>query len=337
MKYMQELNTLMQKIRKKHLKPRKNAKAIFWKERDYLYEEVKAGVIILPTRGCRWGRVSGCTMCGYVYDAGDLTQSKIFFEFKRALKELEDIEYLKIFNSGSFFDPLEISNETAEKIFREINKTKIKRLQVESRPEFLNEEVLEKAIKILKPELEIGLGVETTNDYIRINCINKNLLLEDYKKAIKLCKSLDILIKAYLLIKPPFLTEKKAIEDSISSALELYKLGVDRISFNPVNIQKGTLVELLWMKNEYRPPWLWSVVEILSKVSKKVNIPLLSHPTAAGKPRGSHNCGECDGEVYKAIINFSATQKKEYLSLEEIYCECREEWKTILEVEHLSC
>ncbi|RLG56141.1 MAG: TIGR01210 family radical SAM protein [Candidatus Hydrothermarchaeota archaeon] len=337
MKYMKELNTVMQKIRKKHLKPGKKTRATFWRERDYLHGEVKAGVIILPTRGCRWGRKSGCTMCGYVYDAGNLTQEEIFFEFRKALKELKNIEYLKIFNSGSFFDPLEISKETAEKIFREINKTKIRRLQVESRPEFLTEEILEKAIETLNPELEIGLGVETTNDYIRINCINKNLLLEDYKKAIKLCKSLGIFTKGYLLIKPPFLTEKRAIKDCISSALELYKLGIDRISFNPMNVQRGTLVELLWSKKEYRPPWLWSVVEILSKVKSKIDIPLLSHPTAAGKQRGAHNCGKCDREVYKAIINFSATQNLNYLSLEEIYCECREEWKVILEVEHLNC
>jgi hypothetical protein len=333
-----ELDEIVREIRERGFKKFKGReRAIAWRGKDFLDKTVDCGVIILPTRGCEWGRNSGCTMCGYVYDSAGrkLTQEEILNQFSSALSNLNSIEYLKIFNSGSFFDGMEIAQTTSEKIFEQVNnRPEIRRVQVESRPEFLTHEILRKAKEGLNAELEIGVGLETTNDYIRVNCINKGFLLEDFKKATNLCKELEVQVKAYLLIKPPFLTEKEAIEDAINSGIEAERLGVSRVSFNPVNIQKGTLVELLWKKNEYRAPWLWSIVKILENLNKRVGIPVLSHPTAAGKKRGTHNCGKCDSEVYDAIITFSITQDSSYLT--NLECECKERWKDHLELEQLS-
>ncbi len=327
----QVLNEAVQKIRKAGFAKFKGRReAAFWKERDFLGREVSAGVVILPTLGCRWGRSSGCTMCGYVYDSWNNSQEEILHQFKAALKSLGNIEYLKIFNSGSFFDPAEISQDTAKKIFSEINKLETRQVQVESRPEFITEYALA-AKDELNAELEVGVGLETTSDYIRENCINKNFALGDFKIALKTCRDSGVKVKAYLLVKPPFLSEKEAISDAVNSAVEAYKLGVSRISFNPLNVQKATLAEYLWRKGEYSPPWLWSIVEILEKTRRKVKIPVLSHPTAAGKQRGAHNCGECDSKVYHGIINFSATQKGEHL--ESLNCNCRKKWRAQLELE----
>ncbi|MBI5254157.1 MAG: archaeosine biosynthesis radical SAM protein RaSEA [Euryarchaeota archaeon] len=328
----QALNEVVQKIRKAGLaKFKGRSGATFWKEKDFLGKEVNAGVVILPTLGCRWGRSSGCTMCGYVYDSYGSSQEEILHNFKAALKSLDGIEYLKIFNSGSFFDSAEITQDTARKIFSAINaQSEITQVQAESRPEFITEDALA-AKDELQAILEIGIGLETTSDYIRENCINKNFTLEDFKRALKICKNSGVKVKAYLLVKPPFLSEKEAIGDAIASAIDAYKLGVDRISFNPVNVQRATLVEYLWKRGEYNPPWLWSVVEILESVKKKVKVPVLSHPTAVGKRRGAHNCGECDSKVYSGIINFSATQQSKYLK--NLSCECKEKWEAQVELE----
>jgi hypothetical protein len=329
----QALNEAVQKIRKAGLaKFKGRSEATFWKEKDFLDRAVNAGVVILPTLGCRWGLNSGCTMCGYVYDSWNNSQEEILRQFKAAVKNLEGIKYLKIFNSGSFFDSSEISQDTAKKIFSEINRrSEIIQVQVESRPEFITEDALAVKEK-LNAEFEIGIGLETTSDYIRENCINKNFTLEDFKKALKICRNSGVKVKAYLLVKPPFLSEREAIEDAIASAVDACKLGADRISFNPVNIQRATLVEYLWRKGEYSPPWLWSIAEILKSVKKKMKIPVLSHPIAAGKQRGAHNCGECDSKVYYGIIDFSAEQNEEHLNL-NCNCGCKEKWKAQLELE----
>jgi|Deesub1362A_J573_1020465.scaffolds.fasta_scaffold00005_51 hypothetical protein len=324
---------IAEEIRKKGLKKYYGRKkAIFWEERDYLKTTVKAGVIILPTIGCRWGRSVGCTMCGYVYDSPrSITQDTIVEEFRRAMRDLSEVEYLKIFTSGSFLDEQEITNKTRDNIIAILNEHEIKRVQVESRPEFVSEGVLKEIKENLIAELEIGIGLETTSDFIRERFINKGFSLEDFKSSLEECKKCGVKVKTYLLVKPPFMNEKNSIEDAIKSGIEVYELGVDRISYNPVNIQRATVVEELWRRGEYRAPWLWSVVYILNEVKRRVNIPVLSHPIAAGKERGPHNCGKCDFRVYKSIIDFSVTQNLE--NLEELECECKDEWIDTVELE----
>ena len=52
---------------------------------------------------------------------------------------------------------------------------------------------------------------------------------------------------------------------------------------------------------------------------------LIIHPTAAGKVRGSHNCGKCDKEVAAAIERYSVSgDLNEFGGLN---CMCKEVWK----------
>jgi hypothetical protein len=322
----------MKELRKEGLAKYKGRdRAVFWRERDFLDGPVEAGVIILPTIGCRWGRKEGCIMCGYVYDAArEISQEKVVEEFKKALTKIDGIEYLKIFTSGSFLDPQELSASSIREIFTHIPKN-IKRVQIESRPEFIKEKSLTEIKKMLAAELEIGIGLETATDRIR-ESINKGFSFDDFEKAVRLCKRHGVKVKAYLLLKPPFLTEEEALQDVKDSIVKARKAGADRVSVNPLNVQRGTLVEKLWQKGEYRSPWLWTVVEVLKWADENVDIPVLSHPTAAGKQRGAHNCGSCDGEVYRGIIAYSATRDPQHL---ESDCKCKELWKDALELEHL--
>ncbi len=335
----QALDSAVKQIREKSLKRHKRkGRLAYWKEQDYLEGQgtVDAGVIILPTRGCRWGLKSGCTMCGYVNDSADIPpkDEELLSNLETALEKLDGVKYLKLFNSGSFFDPLEISQDASSSILSLLNGRGIDRVQVESRPEFINEEVLGVAIDASDFELEVGLGVETTSDKIRRDCINKNISLEDFNRAIGNCKNLGVLVKGYLLLKPLFLTEAEAIHDTLKSAEELAKMGASRISINPLNIQRGTLVEYLWDRKEYRPPWLWSVLDVLKKASDVLKVPVLSHPSAAGKARGPHNCGVCDSEVKNSIMDFSVTQNKDLLT--DFSCDCMDVWTGELELEQFA-
>ncbi len=319
------------------LKTQRREKAVCWRERDYLDGEVTAGVVILPTSGCAWGLAGGCAMCGYVYDSTGISQEALYTQFTDALERLGDVEYLKIFNSGSFFDYRELEASLIDRLFAVINEKEVKRVQVESRPEFLGKDALDRAKASLDAELEVGIGLETSSDYIRETCVNKGFTLGDFRKALRTCKSCDVNVKAYLLVKPPFLSEREAIEDAITSAVDAVKLGASRISFNPTAVHRYTFVEYLWKRREYSPPWLWSLAEILRRTREKIKAPLLCHPTGAGKIRGPHNCGRCDGEVYKAIVDFSATQEDEHLErLRELSCECRDAWRAQLELEQFA-
>lgn len=322
----------MKELRKKGLEKYKGrTSAVCWKEKDYIDGPVQAGVIILPTIGCRWGRKVGCIMCGYVYDAArEIGQDKIVEEFKKAIDKLDNIEYLKIFTSGSFLDPQELSKNSIKKILKEVPDN-VKRLQIESRPEFIKEKALLEIKKSIDAELEIGIGLESANDRIR-ESINKGFSFDNFEHAVKICKKNGVKVKAYLLLKPPFLTEKEALEDAKDSIKKAQKAGADRVSVNPMNIQRGTLVEQLWRSGEYRTPWLWTVAKLLKWADENVDIPVLSHPTAAGKRRGAHNCGKCDEDVYKGIMAYSTTRDPRHL---ELGCKCKNLWRDSLELEGL--
>lgn len=322
----------MKEIRKKGLeKYRGKTTAVSWKEKDYIDGPVNAGVVILPTIGCRWGRKEGCIMCGYVYDAArEIDQGAVVAEFKKAVEKLGGIEYLKIFTSGSFLDSQELSKNSIKKILKEVPDS-VKRLQIESRPEFIKEEALLEIKNSLNAKLEIGIGLESANDRVR-DSINKGFSFDNFKKAGKICRENNVKVKAYLLLKPPFLTEKEALADVKDSIKKAEKAGADRVSINPMNIQRGTLVEKLWQRGEYKPPRLWSVVEVLLWASENTKIHVLSHPTAAGKRRGAHNCGKCDSDVYKGIMAYSQTQDKKHLKID---CDCKNLWKDALELEEL--
>ena len=321
------------KIRIKGLKVRKSIdKARYWIEKDFIDKEVKSGVIILPTIGCRHARNIGCTMCGYIYDAPEkISNEKLVKEFEKALEyfKSKEIEYLKIFTSGSFLDDEELKPEIRKYILRRVEELNIRRLCIETRAEFIKEPDVDTSY-----EIEYAIGLESSNDVVRNVYINKDLDKEVFENAIRFCKENGIKTKVYLLLKPPFLTEMDAIKDCINSAIYCKKLGVDKISINPVNIQRNTLVEYLWKIGEYSPPWLWSLVHVLKEIKRRNNIVVVSFPVAAGKERGIHNCKRCNKVVHESIIKFSLSQDTKFL--EGLDCCCKRLWKTLLDLENVN-
>lgn len=340
-------------LRRKALKKRKsfdttqlNRPISSWIKTERLRNEIgKEFTIILRTKGCSWalGEQGGCSMCGYIQDTNikEITHNQVKNQFDFALKnkikeitEDSDNFVIKIFNSGSFFDENEISKEVREHVYEQIaNIDNIKEVILESRVEFITLERLEELNYFLREKyIEVAIGLETTNDYIRHNYINKGLKYDNFKRAVNLCKEQNIGVKAYLLLKPPFLNEQGAIDDCINSIKNLITLNVNTISVNPVNIQKGTLVEYLWYQNRYRPPWFYSLFKVLKKSLTQNNlnqIRILSDPSGAGTKRGIHNClkKECEKLAQETLRNFVLSQKLESLDQSEFECYCKRKYQ----------
>lgn len=304
-----------------------------WLDYDFSKEEqkaIKCLTVILRTVGCQWRK---CTMCGYWHESADVTQTDILTQLERALQNSPDEDFiLKIFTSGSFLDEREISTETRREIAAMVKKRKIKKLIVETRPEFINAEKIA-GLKITE-HLELAIGLETANDFIRANYINKGFSFDDYKAAAKIVNDCGATVKTYLLLKPPFISEKRAIEDVVKSAA-LVSPYSSTISLNLCNVQKYTPLEDLWKRKYYRPPWLWSAVEAIKEIKKRdENVVVMSDPVGAGHIRGPHNCGKCDMEIIEAIKRFNITQDLNVLErLTEINCECREVWHALIKID----
>ncbi|MBY8989139.1 MAG: archaeosine biosynthesis radical SAM protein RaSEA [Candidatus Lokiarchaeota archaeon] len=318
----------------------------FWLKKDRLLNEIgQEFTIILRTKGCSWslGESGGCTMCGYIQDANieNVNSGNIIKQFDYAfnskIKEInsdEDNFSLKVFNSGSFFDENEISDEARLHIYEKIEELdKIKEVVIESRIEYITSDRLTELKDNLKNKhIEIAIGVETVNDYIRNHYINKGMLFNDFKTVLNICKENNIGVKTYLLLKPPFLNEQGAIDDCISSINNLIDLGVNTISINPVNIQKGTLVESLYMQNRYRPPWYYSLFKVLKKSLDKDKLKhtrILSDPSGASTKRGIHNClkRECEKSSLNKLREFVLSQDLNVLDEPEYECGCKRQYQ----------
>lgn len=310
------------------LRPPLDRPVSFWIKEDRLLNgKGKEFTIVLRTKGCNWAlsEKGGCSMCGYINDSylQKINHNHIFNQFEFAFQsKLEQINsdqdnyILKIFNSGSFFDDNEISEQIREKIYKKIaDFDKLKEIVVESRPEYISKEKLEAMQNFLKNKyIEVAIGLETVNDKIRNQYINKGLLYEAFLKAVQICKELKFGIRVYLLFKPPFLNEYAAIDDCLNSIEKLIDLKVNTISINPINIQKDTLVELLWLQNRYRPPWFYSLFKCLVKANKMCSeirsVRIISDPSGAGTKRGIHNCLKraCNENMITALKNYVLTQ-----------------------------
>jgi len=333
-------------LRNKSLKKRKshdlNKPVAFWIKEDRLLNEIgKELTIILRTKGCKWAlsEDGGCSMCGYVQDASnqEVQPEHLVSQFDYALQnKIEEIRndnnnyIIKLFNSGSFFDDDEVMPEVRSHIYQEINKIeKIKEVVVESRTEYIMKEKLVEINTHLKDKyIEIGIGLETTDDYIRNHYINKGAQFNEFQDALKLCKEYKIGVKAYLLFKPPFLTEQAAIDDCSKSIQTLIQLGVNSISVNPVNIQKGSLTENLWYQKRYRPPWYYSLFKCLRRSISQEDLKttrILCDPSGSGGKRGIHNClnKECNANMASMLKLFVLNQNRDELRNNENECDCK--------------
>jgi hypothetical protein len=176
------------------------------------------------------------------------------------------------------------------------------------------------------------MGLESASDRVRDACVRKGFSFDDFASAAEKLRGAGISVRTYLLLKPPFLGEGDAVADAKGSIARAAPYS-DTISLNPVNVQRRTAVERMWRRAEYRPPWLWSLVEVLA-TAEKGGSRLVSSPSGGGTPRGVHNCGKCDDALLKAVEQFSFTQDAS--AFNGLECTCRERWKDVLELERFA-
>ena len=339
-----EIRELTKEIRDKSIeyaKPKElDSLSASWYQEDLLYSgKGKTIFLILPTPGCSWalGPSGGCTMCSYISDCylKPIENSKIIELFEKELSKWdykEDYENgdkiaIKLFASGSFLNPEEVPKEARDYVLKKLaNMEEISEIVVESRPEYVKEDVLDEIFEIIGDKLfEISIGLETSNEETRLNKINKGFNNKTFEKAINLIKEYkskhNIKSKAYIFVKPILLSEQEAINEAIETASYCEDLGVDRVSCCPATIHRGTLIERLWRRGSYNPPWIWSTIEVINSIRQNVKIPALMDTSGFGSRRGPYNCKKCNKELKHRIIDSNFDQ-----SQIEYDCECKKEW-----------
>ena len=297
----------------------------------------EALTIVLHTKGCHWWWSSGCTFCGYYNDTrDDIGADELEAQWAAAFDEVDmsEIGMLKVFTCGSLFEDREIPPSFQDKVLKTASENDL-HLIVESRTEQLTDEKIFHATSI-HSDLCVAIGLEAHDDEVLQFHINKGFTVKSWKDAAVRLRTAGVRVKTYLMFKPPFMSEYDSLSHCIKWVGQVSQYS-DEISVNPMNIQRGTIIDRIHRSKSYRPPWLWSLVRLIKESHPKLNHSgnfssrLIVHPTAAGKTRGAHNCGSCDFQVASAIETYSIDGCLDIF--EELDCNCRQRWMEELAIE----
>lgn len=308
-----------------------------------LNKSVTKFIIEIPAGKCAWAanHSGGCMMCGFNgrYSLKSkftmrgkpwpnfLTKAFIHFQMRKVLFQTATI--LAVFNGGSFLNSNEVPIEIQKYIARLcVSNRNISRLFIESRCEFVTDKNLSIILDILgEKQLEIAIGLESKDDHIRNNILNKGLNLGTYEDAIATIHRNNAYAFTYVFLKPPFITERLAIEECIKTIQYAFDVGSDVVSISCGSVQKGSVLYDKWKQGNYRPPWLWSIAEIIKETHSIgfVRIGTFEdEPMPIDFPR---NCGQCDNNINRYLDSFRESHDLLYISqCENHNCRCKNEW-----------
>jgi radical SAM enzyme (TIGR01210 family) len=224
------------------------------RSQEGIVKEVAA--ILLTNRECPYS----CLMC----DLWKHTTSEpvplgaIPAQLEHALARLAPASSLKLFNSGSFFDPGAIPVEAFPRIASLVDS--FEHVLVESHTAFIGGECLEFS-RMLKGRLEVAIGLESVHPVI-LSRLNKRMSLEDFRKSVEFLKENDISSRAFILLRPPFLSEEEGVEWACRSIDYAFTCGVDVCSVIPVRSGNGAL-DHLETEGYFRQPGIHSLELVL--------------------------------------------------------------------------
>ena len=158
-----------------------------------------------------------------------------------ALANIPAARQVKLYNSGSFFDKNAIPPEDFEAIAGTLEG--FKTVIVESHPAFIGKNCLGFR-DMLKGKLEIAIGLETVNSEL-IKRLNKKMSLNLFSEKISFLSRNNINTRAFILLRPPFMTEEEGIYWAKRSIDFAFNAGVGCCTIIPVRHGNGAMDELM--------------------------------------------------------------------------------------------
>lgn len=278
---------------------------------------VLRGIIGIPTVGCVFARThwGGCSICGHV--ASTLWNSKIDYkeiiaDVRKSLSALSRYKppVICLYTSGSFLDHQELPHEVMMEILNEVKKRSwVRKIIIESLPQFIKKDVLLRITNVCPNiSFSIGIGVDSCNEFIRYFCFLRHIPNYHYVEALSTCYEMGFQTIAYIVHKPPFLSTKESIFDTAESIVNSLRMGFSSISIEPIAIQAGTLQELLFSLNQYKPPTIFTVRSSIAHSLEHVDKKELSKRLILGGQvftplpyRTLNACNNCLDKVHKQL------------------------------------
>jgi radical SAM enzyme (TIGR01210 family) len=210
-------------------------------------EVLPVATIFLTNRECPWR----CVMCDLWRNT--LTTSvppgAIPAQIDFALSQLPAARVLKLYNSGSFFDPRAIPVGDHQAIADRANN--FDRLIVENHPALTDEKLL-RFRDHLRCRLEIAMGLETVHPDI-LPRLNKRMTLEQFSDAATFLRAHEIDLRVFILVQPPFMQPGDALHWAERSLDFAFDCGATAATLIPTRGGNGAM-ETLAANGEFSPP-----------------------------------------------------------------------------------
>ncbi len=175
-----------------------------------------------------------------------------------ALARLPAARHIKLYNSGNFFDPLAIPTADHPRIAELVRGYDT--VIVENHPRMTDERCLP-LNDMLDGELEIALGLETIHPQV-LASMNKGMTVADFDRAVAFLGDREIATRAFILLRPPFMSEAEGLEWAIRSIEHAFAQGVRVCSVIPTRGGNG-MMEQLRQSGHYSPPSLRSMEQVM--------------------------------------------------------------------------
>ncbi|MGA2174155.1 MAG: radical SAM protein [Verrucomicrobiota bacterium] len=211
---------------------------------------VSSGVIWLTNKECPWR----CLMCDLWKNTTTQTVplGAIPGQIRYALSRLEGSpKQIKLYNSGSFFDAAAIPPGDYSAIALAVSSAE--HVVIESHPRLVGEKAL-RFRDLLPGSLEVALGLETVHPQV-LPRLNKRFSPDHFVRAAEFLRENAIFVRAFVLVKPPFMDETEGLDWAVKSAEFAFHCGANVVSLIPTRAGNGAL-ERLMETGEYAPPRL---------------------------------------------------------------------------------
>src|SRR5262245_36951217 len=200
-------------------------------------------------------------------------------QIDHALARLPPARQVKLYNSGNFFDRQAIPPEDYSAIAERV--AGFRTVIVENHPKLCGQVCVEfrdllRDTKRLRsaadaqqggsagaPQLEVALGLETVHPEI-LPQLNKQMTLDDFRRAAAFLTRHEIAVRAFVLLKPPFMLESECVDWGLRSIEFAFDCGARICSVIPTRGGNGVM-ERLEREGQFAPPRMASLEAILER------------------------------------------------------------------------
>jgi radical SAM enzyme (TIGR01210 family) len=114
---------------------------------------------------------------------------------------------------------------------------------------------------MLRPALHVAMGLETVHPGV-LPRLNKRMTLTDFERAARFLTGHGMAARAFILLRPPFLSEEEGVYWAKESIRFAFNAGVECCVVIPTRAGTGAMEELQ-RQGYFSPPRLESLEEVL--------------------------------------------------------------------------